>query len=195
MMRTVVVAVAAAAVLTAGCGSESKQAATTSSSTTTTPSVASSSAQPQSVDYTKLLIDANVINAPEIFTADKTLKNPMGQPGAATTFSNPDGTHVVGDTILVFPDPAAATAALESAKATQSKRLNGNPVAIDIGAGGTTVSGPLPDGSKGVTVLMFTVGRAFATLEFTGPPEALAPPDFVTDVGEKQATAIKNGLG
>jgi hypothetical protein len=197
MMRSV----AAAAVIVTltsvtACGGEAKPPAASSVSTTTpTSSAASTSAPPQSDDYTRLLIDANDITAPEIFTAGKTLKNPMGQPGAATTFSNPDGTHVVGDTILVFPDAAAATAALESAKATQSKRLNGKPVAIDIGTGGTTVSGALPDGSKGVTVLMFTVDKAFTTLEFTGPTEALAPPDFVTDVGQKQATAIRNGLG
>jgi len=59
---------------------------------------------------------------------------------------------------------------------------------------GTGISGPSPDGAKGVTVLMFTEGRAFAELEFDGPPDSLVPPDFVTDVGQKQDAAIKRGL-
>ena len=68
------------------------------------------------------------------------------------------------------------------------------PEPIAIGSGGATISGPSPDGSKGVTVLLFTEGRAFAELEFDGPPNALVPPDFVTDVGQKQDAALKRGL-
>jgi hypothetical protein len=45
-----------------------------------------------------------------------------------------------------------------------------------------------------VTVLLFTEGRAFVELEFDGPAPAPAPPDFVTDVGQKQDAAIKKGL-
>jgi hypothetical protein len=45
-----------------------------------------------------------------------------------------------------------------------------------------------------VTVVLFTQGRAFTTLEFGGPADAAVPPDFVTDVGQKQVAAIKNGL-
>jgi len=194
--RWVLAGVAVAAVLTGGCSSNSKSPTTPSaSSTSTTTSAASSSAQPQPADYAKLLLDAKDINAPEIFTASAPIKDPNGQPGVATTFSNPDGTHIVRDTILILPDAGAASAALDSAKTAQTSSLKGNPVAIDIGTGGTTVSGSSPDGSKGLTVLLFTVDKAFATLEFDGPPDALAPPDFVTDVGQKQATAIKNGLG
>jgi hypothetical protein len=33
------------------------------------------------------------------------------------------------------------------------------------------------------------------TLEFEGPSFALAPPEFVTEVGQKQDDAIKKGLG
>jgi hypothetical protein len=72
--------------------------------------------------------------------------------------------------------------------------MAGAVVAADIGTDGTTVSGESPDGSKGVTVLRFTEGRAFATLEFDGPVSSLVPPDFVTDVGQRQAAAIKSGL-
>ena len=46
-----------------------------------------------------------------------------------------------------------------------------------------------------MTILLFTEGKAFVTLEFDGPPDMLAPPDFVTDVGQKQDAAVKKGLG
>ena len=54
--------------------------------------------------------------------------------------------------------------------------------------------GPSPDGAKSVAVLMFGEGSAFAELEFDGPPDALVPQDFATDVGRKQDAAIKKGL-
>lgn len=73
--------------------------------------------------------------------------------------------------------------------------MHGVPDPIDIGTGGTTVSGPSPDASKGVTVVLFTEGKAFVELEFDGPAESLVPLDFVMDVGKKQDEAIKKGLG
>jgi hypothetical protein len=145
-------------------------------------------------DYSGLLIQAGDINAPESFTASPPINNPNGQPGVTTTFSNQGRTHVIVDSIQILPDPAAAVRALESAKATTDGYVHGVPESIAIGTGGTTISGPSPDGSKGVTVLLFTEGKAFAELEFDGPPDALVPPDLVTDVGQKQDAAIKRGL-
>ena len=186
-----------------GCGNGSKSSPATSSSATSpsgasssaghTPASTSAGAQPS--DYTRLLIAASDINAPEIFTATPPINNPNGQPGASTTFSNNDHTHVIVDSIQILSDPAAAQSALESAKSTHDGVVHGSPVPIEIGAGGTTISGPSPDGAKGVTLLLFTEGKAFAELEFDGPPNSLVPPDFVTDVGQKQAAAVKNGLG
>jgi hypothetical protein len=178
-----------------GCGSGTKSPPTTSRSATSVATSHSSAAvpAPQS-DYTGLLIKTSDINAPENFTATPPINNPNGQPGVTTTFSNQDRTHVIVDSIQVFPDVAAAVGALESAKATTDGYVHGVPDPIAVGTGGTTISGPSPDGSKGVTVLMFTQGRAFVELEFDGPPDALVPPDFVTDVGQKQDAAIKKGL-
>ncbi|OMC26270.1 hypothetical protein A5739_20450 [Mycobacterium colombiense] len=193
-------ALAGAAVV--GCGNGSKSSPATSSATTSSAASSSpghtatpTSAPAQPSDYTRLLIAAGDINAPEIFTATPPINNPNGQPGASTTFSNNDRTHVITDSIQVLPDPAAAQRALESAKATHDGYVHGAPEPIAIGTGGTTISGPSPDGAKGVTALMFTEGRAFVELEFDGPPSALVPPDFVTDVGQKQDAAVKNGLG
>ncbi|MGZ4512138.1 MAG: hypothetical protein ACXVX7_11925 [Mycobacterium sp.] len=192
-------AAAVATMLTAtsvvGCAGGSKSSPSTPrSASSSASSVASTSAPAQPTDYTKLLIQASDINAPESFTAGPPISNPNGQPGATTTFSNDGRTHVIVDSIQVLPDAAAALSALESAKATHDGYVHGVPEPIAIGTGGTTISGPSPDGAKGVTVLLFTEGRAFVELEFDGPPDALVPPDFVTDVGQKQDAAIKKGL-
>jgi hypothetical protein len=142
------------------------------------------------------LIQASDIDAPIPFTGSPPTSNPNGQPGVATTFSTDDGSRVIKDTILVLADPAAATDALNAAKSGQGNTVK-NPTTqpSGVGTGGTTVLGNSPDGSKGVTLLLFTEGKAFVTLEFDGPHDMLAPPDFVTDVGQKQDAAVKKGLG
>jgi hypothetical protein len=194
-----VVAATTLAVSVAGCGSH--PSSTTNSATSATSSHSSgpaSSAPAQQTDYARLLIQATDIKAPETFTASPPVNNPNGQPGVATTFSTPDGDHVIHDTIQVLADPAAATNALNSAKAGQGKSLKDpqtDSANINIGTGATVISGNLPDGSKGVAILLFTEGRAFVTLQFDGPPSMLPPPDFVTDLGQKQDAAIKKGLG
>jgi hypothetical protein len=191
----IAVATALAGLSAAGCNSNPK-ASTSGSAASTTASHGSgaTSAQAQPTDYARLLIRPQDINAPEPFRASPPVQNPNGREGVAMTFSDADHSHVIVDTILILPDPAAATAALDAAKATLPGSGTGRPVPMHIGAGGTTVSGDSPDGSKGVTMLRFTEGRAFVTLEFDGPPGMSAPPDFVAGVGQKQDAAIKKGL-
>jgi hypothetical protein len=46
-----------------------------------------------------------------------------------------------------------------------------------------------------VTVLSFTEGNVATTIEFDGPSNDPAPPDFVTELGQKQDTAIKDWQG
>ncbi len=181
----------------AGCSSHPKSPAASSkpaTPTTASQGSTSTSAPAPPADYTRLLIQASDINAPEAFTASPPVKNPNDQPGVASTFSNPDRSHVIYDTIAVLSDPAAATNALTARKGGLDGVVHGNPEPINVGTGGTTISGPSPDGSKGVTVLLFTEGKAFAELEFDGPADSLVPPDFVTDVGQKLDAAIKKGL-
>jgi hypothetical protein len=192
-----VTAAAVAGASMVGCSSNSKSPTPSSgsiTSTTASHSSASNSAKPQSGDYTKLLIQASDLNAPEEFKAGPITQSPNGHAGVETTFSNDDGSNVVRDTILVLSDPSAAASALDSAKATLGDSVKGTPGPANVGTGGTTVSGNSPDGSKGVTVVLFTEGKAFTTLKFDGPADTPAPPDFVTDVAQKQDTAIKNGL-
>jgi hypothetical protein len=184
----VIVASTLASGSVAGCSSHSKSAAPPSGSPSSTHT-----AQPG--DYTQLLIKATDINAPEPFTAGPPVKNPNGQQGAQITFSDQDKSHTIIDTIQVMPDPAAAASQLDSAKAVHREALLAKPLGVDVGVDGSTISGPSPDHSKTVTMLLFTEGKAFVTIEFDGPSYALAPSDFVADVGHKQDEAIKKGLG
>ena len=202
--RMVVTGVAAATALTVsvtGCGgnkTSSPTSTTKSSSATsaTSSSAPASSAPAQPSDYAGLLIQATDINAPVQFTGSPPTNNPNGQPGVATTFSTQDGSHVIKDTIQVLSDPAAATDALNAAKATQGNGIKDPQTGtVNVGTGATTVSGNAPDKSKGVLILLFTEGKAFVTLEFYGPVDSLPPEDFVNDVAQKQDAAIKKGLG
>ncbi|OBF53760.1 hypothetical protein A5756_15655 [Mycobacterium sp. 852002-53434_SCH5985345] len=202
--RTVAAGVAVAtalAVAVAGCGknptsSTPSKSGSSSSATSAHSSAPTSSAAAQPSEYTGLLIQASDINAPIPFTATPPTSNPNGQPGVATTFKDEDGSHVIKDTIQVFADPGAATDALNTAKGAQGDVIKTPTTqAANVGTGGTTLLGNNPDKSKGVTILLFTEGRAFVTLQFDGPPDTLAPADFVNDVGQKQDAAIKKGLG
>jgi hypothetical protein len=178
-----------AAASVAGCGSHSKPSTPASSGST------SSTHAVQSGDYTTLLIKASDIQAPDTFTASPPVNNPNGQQGATTTFTDQDHSHTIIDTIVVALDPAAAANELDSAKQQHHETLLAKPLSADVGVDGATITGTSADHTKGVTVLLFTEGKAFVTLEFDGPTYALAPSEFVLDVGHKQDEAIKKVLG
>jgi hypothetical protein len=200
MSRPVIAGIAATtalAVSVAGCGHNKPQPSPSKSgsATSTTSGPGSAPASPAN-QYANLLIQASDINAPVPFTAAPPTGNPNGQPGVATTFKDDDGSHAIKVTIQVYDDPDAATNALNAAKGQQGGAVK-DPTTqpSNIGSGGTMLMGNNPDRTKGVVILLFTEGRAFATVQFDGPVDTLAPPDFVNDVGQKQDAAIKKGLG
>jgi hypothetical protein len=184
-MTGVVMVTTLAGASAVGCSSHSNSSKSGSATTTHAPIS----------DYTKLLIKTSDIKAPDAFTAGPPTRDPNGQLGATTTFSDQDHSHVIIDTIQILLNPEAAANALDSAKAVQHESLLAKPMQADVGVDGATITGLSPDHSKGVTMLLFTEGKAFVTLEFDGPSYALAPPDFVTDVGQKQDAVIKKELG
>jgi hypothetical protein len=205
-MRVYRIAVAGAAttvlaLVVAGCSNSTPSTSKSGSATSATSSASSASTSPAAApgpagDYGNLLIQATDIQAPVPFTATPPTSNPNGQPGVATTFKDEDGSHVIKDTILVYADPGAATDALNAAKGQQGNAVKDPQTQpSNIGTGGTLLLGNSPDKAKGVTILLFTEGKALVTLEFDGPSESLAPPEFVTDVGQKQDAAVKKGLG
>jgi hypothetical protein len=180
-----------------GCGSnKSSTTSSSGSATSSASSAASSSSSAPAADYTGLLIKASDITLPgDTFTAQPPTQNPNGQPGVATVFSNQNDTRHIGDDILILPDADTAVSELDLEKAALGNMVTGGtPAPAAVGTAGTVISGTAPDGSKAVTVLLFTEGKAFTNLEFDSAPNDPVPPQFVTDVGQKQDTASMNGL-
>jgi hypothetical protein len=174
----------------------------TSSSESPDTSIALSS-PPQSTpvsrvapDYRRLLIEPGDINTgTDTFAIRSSTMNPGGSDGVSALFVNEHDTRAVDDTILVLPDSAAATTALNTTVSSIGTVVTGGrPQPSPVGAGGTVVSGSSPDGSKAVTVLLFTEDRAVVRLEFGSAPGDPMPPQVVTDVGKKQEIAIRTGL-
>lgn len=96
----------------------------------------------------------------------------------------------------MLPDAQAAATALQGAvTAFGSSVSGGTPEPAQVGSSATMVSGASPDGTKTVTVLVFTEGTAFTTLEFDSGPDDPVPPEFVVDVAQKQDQKSKAGLG
>lgn len=162
------------------------------------PAAASTTTSPktQASDYSHLLLQAEDVSIPpNTFTARSTTVNPDGQDGASALFVNADDTRAIADTILIYPDVATASATLRQASAAVSTIVTGGPPQpVPVGTGGTVISGTAPDGSKAVTLLMFTQGRALVRLEFDSTPQDPVSPQTVASVGRMQQIALRIGL-
>ena len=151
------------------------------------------SAAAQSNDYSQLPVDPNLITDSQAFSAAPFDIDPNGQRGVMAEYTHREGaTRSITTTILILPSAQEATGSLAAAAAQV-----GNPVSAPapVGTGGTMVTGTSPDGTESVTVLSFTEGNVATTIEFDGPPNDPAPPDFVTELGQKQDTAIRDWQG
>lgn len=186
----------------AGCTSNKKSSTsstTSTSSSTAMPSAGStsaksSSATPGATDYSGLLIKLTDISGNERWVVDTPPKPNQAGPGAEVTFRNEAGTRAIFDSVLIFSDAAQAQTGLDGGKKSLTNEVTGTPQPVDVGTGGTMVSGTKPDGSAAITALLFTEGRAFVDMVFSSAPDDPVPPDAVIDLGQKQDTAIKNGL-
>lgn len=147
-------------------------------------------------DYSRLLVQpGDISTATQQFVLRSTVPNRRGGKGISALFVNQDDTHAVGVTINVLPDPGAAKAALDaSVQAIGNTLTGGTPAPSPVGTDGTVISGLSADGTKDMTVLLFTEGPAVARIEFGSAPGDPADPDMVTDVGKKQAIALRAGL-
>jgi hypothetical protein len=163
------------------------------SASTTTTSTKPATAP---VDYTRLLLQARDISPTgDAFTAQPATANPDSRPGAEVLIVNQEQTRAVSILIVALDSPAAGPSALAEAQASLAKSVTpGPPRPSVVGTGGTVVSGNAPDGSKSVSVLLFTEGSALARIEFDGLPGQPAAADFITNVGQKQDIALRVGL-
>ncbi|OMC41878.1 hypothetical protein A5744_17865 [Mycobacterium sp. IS-1264] len=181
-----------AGIVVTACSGTSTMASTPSTSTSVVSIPAAST------DYTTLLIQGSDVSTtpPNVFTpAEPPVQNPNAMPGAAVVFKNQDDSTRIGDTVLILTDAGAAANAMNGSVASLGNTVTGgNPQPISVGDGGTMVAGTSPDRSKEVTVLLFTEGKAFVTLEFDGAPGNDVPTDYALTVAQQQDGAVKNKL-
>jgi hypothetical protein len=146
----------------------------------------------QSVDFSTLLIPASDLG-PSV-TASGPAPLPDNTPGVSQVYSSTQNGRRIIDMIVVFPDAAAADSNFVSNSATTSEVVTGTPQPAQVGDKGTVVAGKSPDGSKDVTLVMFSQGKALVHMTFESPSGDAADPDTVLEIAKQQADAVKNGL-
>lgn len=119
--------------------------------------------------------------------------NPSGQPGAAKVYTHRDG-RAITDTVWVLPDAAAAKAAATAAQ-TAAGIANPKSEPVQVGTGGTFLSGLSADGSQALGLLTFTQGNAASSILFSGPANDPADAALATELGQAQDALIKNRMG
>jgi hypothetical protein len=176
-------------------GSTPASSSSTSVSATTSVQASSAAAPTPGApgDYSSLLIapaDVGTNTAPQ----GPPQLNPGGNPGVGQVFASPDGARRVIDTIVIFPDAATADSNFDSNNATMSEAVTGAPAAAPVGTKGSIATGTSPDGTKAVTVVMFSEGRALVNMSFESGPEDGVPQDIALQIAQKQDDAVKAGL-
>jgi hypothetical protein len=147
-------------------------------------------------DYSALPIHPNDVTDSTAYVLAPVTLIPNGQPGVEAIYTHRDSTRQIKNTILVLPDPAAATAALSQAQGNVANLMaNEKTQPVQVGTGGTLLSGTSPDGSKSMSVLLFTEGNTATTVEFDGPANDPVPTDMAVEFGQRQDRAIVNALG
>jgi hypothetical protein len=161
---------------------------------TTTPP--STPAKTNDADYQRLLLTAaDLSDADDTFNERSKETQPSGQPGASAFFVNEEDTRAIIDTVLIYPDAAAASATLNQMSQTLTDVVaDGSPTPSPVGTDGVTISGTYPDGDKAVTLLFFTEGRALVRLEFQSATGDATTDRFVTNIGKMQQIALRLGL-
>ncbi len=176
-----------------GCGNSSKTSAPPSTSAAGSTSAAKPSPG-HPPDYSALLIQPGDLGGGDFTAPEPPVLNFNDTTGVAQLFVNADKSRRIGDTILVVDNPSVAAAALENTKTNYAKKVSGTWQPVEVGTNGAMISGTSPDNSQAIAVLLFTEGRALVNLEFDSAPADPIDPGIATDIGRKQAAAVKNGL-
>ena len=72
--------------------------------------------------------------------------------------------------------------------------VDGAPQPADVGDGGFIATGKSPDGSKAITEVYFTQGKAVTSVEFSSAPNDPVLPETALTIAKMQDTQIKNNL-
>lgn len=160
---------------------------------TTSSATTSATPTPADTDYQDLLLTAgDLTDADDTFVERSREGAPDGHPGASAFFVNEADTRAIIDTVLIYPDDAAAATALQQAIST--RKVAGDPQPTGVGQGGVVIRGTRPDEDKAVTLLLFTAGPALVRLEFQSADGDVTTDPFVTSIGKMQQIALRVGL-
>lgn len=160
---------------------------------TTTGPTTSTSPKSAVADYRDLLLTAeDLTDTEDTFVERSREPSPDGHPGASAFFVNERDTRAISDTVLIYPDDDAATAALQQAISTTKDA--GNPQPAGVGQGGVRIRGTRPDEGKAVTLLLFAEGPTLVRLEFQSAAGDATTDAFVTSIGKMQQIALRVGL-
>jgi len=142
-------------------------------------------------DYSDLLPPGSIrLDPAHQFYSGPVVHDPGGKPGVSKTYTSWDRTLVA--TIVVLSNASAAAGALNQAKADLPRVVTGATAeSVPVGSGGTVVSARSPDGSKSVSVLLFTEGKTFTTYEITSDSGDPVSTDFLVPVGQEQDARLK----
>ena len=141
--------------------------------------------------YADLVVDPNTVTDSTAYAVlSPPIANPDGRNGISTVYTHRDSTRTITDTILVLPDPGAASAALPGQ--LNGSVVGGSPKPAAVGTGGTMIAGTTPDGSRSLTALGFTQGNTAVSIEFEGALHDPVPADLVLEIGQAQATLVKD---
>ncbi|BBY64575.1 hypothetical protein [Mycolicibacterium helvum] len=184
-----------------GCGSDDKGSSSSSSAASSSASSSSSAASETSSaaataapagDYSNLLLKASDIDPS--FVASPPETPPAGITGIGQTMSNAAQNQTITFQIMIETDPAAAVKRLDDAKSAVSKDVDGAPQPADVGDGGFIATGKSPDGSKAITEVYFTQGKAVTSVEFSSAPNDPVQNETALAIAKMQDTQIKNNL-
>jgi hypothetical protein len=164
--------------------------------TSSTPKTSTTTKKAADADYRRLLLTAaDLSDADDTFTQRSNQAQPNGQAGASAFFVNDADTRAITDTVLVYPDAAAASATLKQTSQTLTTLVAGGaPTPSPVGTDGVTISGTYPDDDKSVTLMYFAEGTAVVRLEFQSATGDPTTDRFVTNVGKMQQIALRIGL-
>lgn len=186
-----------------GCDSSTGPTGSTASPPSALPSVPTAtttsptSEADKNVDYSRLLLQpADLSDNEDTFTEQSsTPSGPDGLPGASALYVNQDDTRAIADTIVIYPDAETAATTLREALPTLGSTLTGaTSQPAPVGTGGTMAVGMSNDGSKAITLLLFTEGPALVRLEFQSAPGDVTTDEFVINIGKMQQIALRTGL-
>lgn len=178
-------------------GGTSSQPAATIPTVPLTPTTTRTTDDKKAVDYSRLLLQpADLSDDEDTFAVRSTTPSgPDGHPGASALFVNQDDTRAISDTIVIYPDAETASSTLRDALPTLGSTITGaTSRPAPVGTDGTMAVGMSPDGSKAVTLLLFTEGPALVRLEFQSAPGDVTTDQFVINIGKMQQIALRTGL-